>query len=105
MILGALIDLLVGAVCVIMGVLLWKKQMISLLHDYHYKHVKKDDVKAYTRLIGIGLIITGAGVIISGVLDLFYSSLWWIPLSSGLIIGISIIITAQKKYNSSVSDK
>ena len=41
---------------VVLGALLWKEQMLSLLHEYHYKNVKKEDIPAYTRQMGIGLI-------------------------------------------------
>ena len=102
MIFGALTEFVVGAICIVLGVLLWKEQRISILHDYHYKHVKKDDIPAYTRQIGIGLIIIGAGIIITGVLNLAYSSLWWIPLLAGFIIGLIVIYITQKKYNGSV---
>ena len=102
MILGAIIEFVVGVICIVMGVLLWKKQKVSILHDYHYKHVKKLDIPAYTRQMGIGLIIIGAGIIITGLLNLAYSSLWWIPLLAGFVIGLVIIILAQKKYNGSV---
>ena len=95
-------ELAAGAVCIVLGVLLWKKQRISILHDYHYKHVKKDDIPAYTRQMGIGLIIIGAGIIITGSLNLAYSSLWWIPLAAGFVLGLIVIYMAQKKYNGSV---
>ena len=102
MIWGVLIELTVGAACIILGMLLWKKQRVSILHDYHYRHVKKDDIPAYTRQMGIGLIITGTGIIISGLLNLVYSSLWWIPLLAGFVLGFVVITMAQKKYNGSV---
>ena len=102
MVFGVIIDVAVGSICVILGVLLWKKQMVSLLHDYHYRHVKKEDIPAYTRQMGTGLMITGAGIIITGLLDLAGSSFWWIPLSAGFVLGLAVMYRAQKKYNGSV---
>ena len=102
MVFGVIIELAVGAVCIVLGVLLWKKQRVSILHDYHYKNVKKEDIPAYIRQIGIGLIIIGAGIVITGLLNLVYSSLWWIPLSAGFVIGLVVILMAQKKYNGSI---
>ncbi|MBQ6334533.1 MAG: DUF3784 domain-containing protein [Erysipelotrichaceae bacterium] len=102
MILGVVIEFAVGMICVVLGLLLWKKQKVSILHDYHYKHVKKTDITAYTRQIGIGLIIIGAGIIASGLLDIAYSPLWWIPLLAGFVIGLFMIVVAQKKYNGSL---
>ena len=102
MIFGVITELAVGAICIVLGILLWKKQRITILHDYHYKHVKKDDIPAYTRQMGIGLIIIDAGIIITGLLDLVYSDLWWIPLLTGFVIGSVAIYRTQKKYNGSV---
>ncbi len=102
MIFGVVIEFAVGVVCVIMGLLLWIKQKVSILHDYHYKNVRKEDIPAYTRQMGIGLIIIGSGVSITGMLNLTYSSLWWIPLLAGFVLGLIVIYIAQKKYNGSV---
>ena len=70
MIIGVIVDFAVGLLCIILGLMLWKKQKISLIHSYHYKNVKKEDVPAYTRLMGIGLILIGVGICITGVLHL-----------------------------------
>ena len=59
MILGIIIESAVGLLCIALGLLLWKKQKVTLLHDYHYQHVKKEDLPAYTRQMGIGLIVIG----------------------------------------------
>ncbi len=102
MVFGVMIEAAVGLLCVVFGLLLWKKQRISLLHDYHYKNVKKEKIPAYTRQMGTGLILAGAGIIGAGLLDLAYSPLWWVSLSAGIIAGLAVIFRAQKKYNGSV---
>ena len=102
MIFGVIIDLAVGAMCIVLGVLLWKEQRVSILHDYHYKNVKKEDIPAYTRRMGIGLILIGAGIMMTGLLNLVNTSLWWVPLLAGIVSGLAVIYRAQKKYNGSV---
>ena len=102
MIFGVIIDFAVGLLLAALGLLLWKKQKVSLLHDYHYSHVKQEDLPAYTRQMGIGLIIIGAGIFLTGLLDLALSALWWIPLAAGIVLGLIVIYLAQKKYNGSV---
>ena len=99
MILGMIIELAAGTLCIVMGLLVWKKQKVSLIHDYHFENVKQEDLPAYTRLIGIGLIITGLGICVTGILELFDSPLWWIPMLIGFIIGLMVLNRAQKKYN------
>ena len=102
MILGVIIELAVGALCIVLGALLWKKQRVSILHDYHYQHVKKEDIPAYTKQMGIGLIVIGAGISLTGLLDLVHTSVWWIPLLAGFVLGIAVLYRAQKKYNGSM---
>ena len=102
MIFGCVVEALVGSACIILGLLLWKKQMVKLLHDYHYKNVLKKDIPAYTKQVGIGLILIGAGILVTGVLNLFYSPWWWVPLVLGLVSGFTVLYKAQKKYNGSV---
>ena len=101
MIVGFMIDLICGLLCIAGGLMIWKKQKISLLHDYHYRNVEEADIPAYTRRMGIGLILVGLGCILTGVLHLFDSSLWWIPMSAGFVSGLFVLHKAQMKYNGS----
>ena len=102
MILGMIIEAVVGLLLAAMGFLIWKKQKVSLLHDYHYKNVKEEDLPAYTKEMGLGLIVMGLGIILTGVLDLIESSFWWAAMAVGFVIGLIMIIHAQKKYNGSM---
>ena len=102
MIIGVIIEFMVGLSIIIIGILLWKKRMLSILHEYHYRNVRQKDIPAYTRQIGISLIIIGAGIVITGILNLFYSHLWWIPLLGGFALGLIMLYITQKKYNGSV---
>lgn len=102
MIFGAIIFFAVGSVCIILGFLIWKKQKLSLLHDYHYQNVKKEDIPAYTGQIGAGMMVLGAGIAAAGIFELASSSFWWIPLSAGIVTGLFLMCRAQKKYNESI---
>ena len=102
MIFGLTVEFAVGFSCIILGMLIWKKQKVSLIHDYHYRNVKDADIPAYSKSIGIGLTIIGAGVCIAGILDLFKLPFWWIAMPAGFIIGLVMIIGAQRKYNGSL---
>ena len=101
MIVGVITELAVGLLCILLGLVIWKKQKVSLVHEYHYKNVKKEDIPAYTRLLGIGLILIGIGICGTGLLNLFESSFWWIPMLIGFAAGIIVMNKAQKKYNGS----
>ena len=44
--------LIVGILFFCLGWEIWKKEKISLIHDYHHKKVKDSDKKAYTTIMG-----------------------------------------------------
>ena len=101
MIFGVVVDIAVGLLCIVLGFLIWKREKINFLHDYHYRNVKEEDIPAYTRLMGIGMILIGSGVVVTGILNLFYFRFWWIGLLVGTVLGVIIMNKAQKKYNGS----
>lgn len=101
MIVGFITELAAGLLCIVLGIVIWVKQKVSLVHEYHYKNVKKEDIPAYARLLGIGLILIGAGLCVTGFFNLFASSFWWIPMLAGFAGGIFVMNKAQKKYNGS----
>ena len=93
---------LIGAILVIIGLILWKKQKISLIHDYHYTKVKDEDVKSYTKAMGKATIGIGLSTMLMGILEIIS----YIPsYMGGLIFIIGLIVSgvmfyrAQKKYN------
>ena len=100
MILGVIVTGAVGIVCTVLGLLLWKKQMISILHDYHRENVREEDKKAFCTLSGIGLLTVGAGLIVTAIL------FWCTENVSSFIVfalcfaaGLGLMITAGVRYN------
>ena len=84
----------------VMGYLIWKKEKITLLHDYHYDKVKEENKKDFCALSGKGLFIIGAGILITGIITAVkVSFLSYLPFILGLIIGLIMLISAGAKYN------
>ena len=100
MLIGLIVFFGVGILFLALGAVLWKKQRIDLVNAWHTRHVKKEDVPAYTRLIGLSLIAIGAGCMITGLVAcIFEEKLGWIALPVGFLVGFALIWKAQKKYN------
>ncbi|MDO5063083.1 MAG: DUF3784 domain-containing protein [Peptostreptococcaceae bacterium] len=92
--------LVLGLLIIVIGLLIWKKEKIDLIHSYHYQKVAETDKRAYTSLMGKGTIIIGTGMIIAGAIDFFTRSGWgWIVFGICSITGLSFFIYAGKKYN------
>jgi len=102
MVFGFVTEALVGLLCIVLGLVLWIGKKVSILHRYHYKNVKAEDIPAYTRLMGIGLMLIGVGICVTGLLNFLYSPWWWIPLVVGFVSGGVVFCVAQKKYNGSI---
>ena len=102
MVFGTIIYSAVGILLIVLGLVMWKKQKINLLHDYHYKNVQPQDVPAYTRAMGIGLIVIGAGLCVTGVLCCFVRGpVSLIALVPGFVCGLILLHKAQMRYNGS----
>ena len=59
-------NLIVGIICIVIGIINMKGN-ISSLHSYHRSRVAPEDVKPFGKLVGIGMIIIGIALMISGV--------------------------------------
>ena len=92
----------VGILCLIFAFLLIKKQKINLIHDYHHKNVIKEDVPAYTKKMGIGRLLIGAGCVVTGIINFFTKKQFGIAaLVICSLAGFVVTHKAQKKYNGS----
>ena len=90
----------VGIVLLILGLLVWKKEKIGLLHDYHVDRVAPENKAAFCRLSGIGLVLIGAGLAVTAVLlALTNSAASFISFAAGFAAGLALLITAGVKYN------
>ena len=88
-----------GLFCIGAGVLLRKRQRIQLLHDYHTDAVRDGDILAYTRGMGLGMILIGAGVLLTGlVCYVFETPAGGLCLPAGLAAGLPLMLRAQRRY-------
>ena len=102
MVVELVVLLLVGGLLVVFGFLLWKKQKIELLHDYHYRNVRPEDKAPYTRLMGQGLLCLGTGTILTGLVNCVLQTLnGWVFFLAGGAAFFLLANKAQRTYNGS----
>ena len=100
MIVGVIVLCAVGIALAVIGLLIWKKEMISLLHSYHYDKVSKKNKKAFCTLSGIGLLLLGSSLLICAVFFAVTESvLSFTAVALGLAAGLSLLVIAVKRYN------
>lgn len=84
----------------ILGLLIWKKEKIGLLHSYHYSKVLEEDKKSYTEEMGKSLIIIAIGLFLTGTVEFFSKTKnGWIFFVVSLLLGFVKMSRAQYKYN------
>jgi hypothetical protein len=89
---------LLGGFCIIMGLVIIKMQLVKAAA--RYAHVKPEDAKAFTRLVGatlIGIGLAFLGLSIFTLLKLIL--LGKVSFAIFFIISLAIYIRAQSKYN------
>ena len=98
-------ELAVAAIIIVMGIINLKGN-ISTLHSYHRARVKDEDVKPFDRLMGIGTIIIGVGIIINSIANYIGGKIIVLIgtaiLFLSIAIGIVICFYALKKYNKGI---
>ena len=100
---------LVGVACVIIGVLN-RRGNVKMLHSYHYKRVKPEDILPFGKLVGLGMIIVGVPIIIFSILTgiAVYNQMeilvivGSIIMTVGIVVGTGIAFYAMKKYNKGI---
>ncbi len=104
---GLVLNFAVGLLLITIGLVIWKKQKITLMHSYHYKNVKEEDKPKYCEdigknIIGMGIVCFLFGTLISGdttnSTELFLVIIFFVVLTFNIIKFAKI----QKKYNGSV---
>lgn len=90
----------VGLVIMIIGLLIYKKQKVTLIHSYHYQNVSKENLPKYTEKMGKLTTIFGVNLIFAGILSVVFNS--GVGFGVMFIVGIAIFVLiyrVQKKYN------
>lgn len=97
---GSIILGLIGIVFIVLGYMVWKKEKISLLHDYHYDKVSAADKKAFCTISGIGVVLVGIGLLITAIIIGITNSMWsFFAFAIGFVIGLIMLIYAGIRYN------
>jgi len=97
-----IIQKIIGLVLTIIGISNMKGKKL-LLHSYHRKRVKKEDIIPFGKKVGIGSIIIGITIIMAGVFAILnYTNISNIILVVGLITGFIIIFYAMFKFNKGI---
>jgi len=79
------------------------KGNISTIHWYNRRKVSETDAPKYGKAMGLGTFIIGASIGLTAVLQMIFDlEIIFYLMIVGLIIGVSIMLYAQFKYNKGI---
>ncbi len=94
---------LVGCLLLYISYCLGVKKQITLMHDYHYTHMKEIDKPAYCKGMSVGFLLLTITFFMSGYL---YSVEEMVGATTILLVGnilsVLYLIKTQIKYNGSI---
>ncbi len=104
-----IVAILVGVMCIVIGIMNTKGN-ISMLHSYHRKRVSEEDRLPFGRLVGLGMMIIGAGIICGGAFsivtykteNMIFEAVGMVIIGVGLVVGIALAFYAMIKYNKGI---
>ena len=106
---GFLVTLAAGALVCFFGIQNMRGD-ISSLHSYHRNNVSPEDVKPFGKLVGIGTLLVGVGVItmsafsliaeLSGIEFMVYIGMG--VMGTLMVVGMVVTFYAMKKYNGGI---
>ena len=100
MLIGFLITAATGLLCIVIGALLCFRKQITLLHRYHYEHVRPEHIRPFTRLMGIGMLLIGAGILVTGIaIFLLHRHFCYIPFATCTASAVILFLTAHLRYS------
>ena len=93
---------LVGFILITLGLTNMKGD-ISSIHWYNRTKVRREDYPKYGRFMGLGSVVTGATLVVAGLLSLLFDSelVAWVILP-GIAVGLALTFYAQFKYNKGI---
>lgn len=102
-------SLVLGIVLILVGISNTKGN-ISSLHSYYRKRVTEKNRIPFGKKVGLGTIIIGCGVIILSIMSMVtlftninvFTTIGYVFLILGLIIGLAISFYAMIKYNKGI---
>lgn len=95
-----------GFSIILVGIMIWKKQNVNLIHGKNKIDIKNEDIKEYTESIGKSYIILGFATLTVVILRItdndLYDFIAFIAWILGFIIGMVKFVRTEKKYKTGI---
>ena len=100
---------ILGVILIVLGIMNMKGN-ISSLHWYHRQRVTEEDRKPFGKLVGLGTLIIGIALVISGILfwiSVVTATELWLIIGCvitvvGIVVGLVLSFYAMIKHNKGI---
>lgn len=104
-----LLFIAIGIFLIVIGIMNTRGN-VSMLHAYHRKRVREEDMLPFGRTVGIGMMLIGVAMIVAGILRKLasviengaFATAGDVVLICGFVIGFGITFFAMFKYNKGI---
>ena len=104
-----LAPVILGIVCIVIGIFN-RKGNVSMLHSYHRKNVTEENRIPFGKMVGLGTIIVGSGIVLFGgfsALGIYtgkeiFTIVGTAIAIAGVVVGTAISLWAMIKYNKGI---
>ena len=93
-----ILSIVLGVLVMVLGAVIWGKQKYT--YASRNKNVRQQDIKPFSKLIGLATLCIGAAIACEGVFFVLSLPLWGIlGLAAFFVPGMILYSTAQNRYN------
>ena len=101
-----IVETLVGILCFFCAFQIGINKKLELLHAYHYKNIKSENINIFCKKISIGLAVVGLGMILMPAVNSIFKTNfgYWIGI---ILLSVSVIymLCIIVKYNKTIFKK
>ena len=106
---GIITPLIVGVMLIVIGIINMRGN-ISTIHSYHRARVSEENIKPFGKMVGLGNLLVGVGVVIFGGMMFLAEKLsndvfvfiGMVIMLVFMIVGLAISFKGMKKYNGGI---
>lgn len=106
---ASIVTFAVGVICIVLGIINMRGN-ISSIHSYHRSRVSKENILPFGKMVGLGTVIMGVGIILFSILSAvtfhtdnnIFVLIGTVVMIASFVLGMALSFYAMKKYNGGI---
>ena len=106
---ASIVTFAVGVICIVIGIINMRGN-ISSIHSYHRRRVAKENILPFGKMVGLGTVIMGVGIILFSILSAItfrtdndtFVLIGTVAMIASFVVGMALSFYAMRKYNGGI---